>query len=111
MYDSTSHMHPGYRFQYQVPPKSPPFSTIRKSVIPRRSRFTAASIPAKPPPRITTSVSTSTASRVDDGSAHGSRSRSWSPSSWYCATPSARRRFSRSRAYLACTSSICTAQN
>jgi hypothetical protein len=111
MYDSTSHMQPGYRFQYQVPPKSPPFSMMRKSVMPRRRRFTAASIPANPPPRITTSVSASTGARVCDGSAHGSRSRSYSPSSWYWPRPSARSRFSRSRAYLAFASSTCTPQN
>ena len=45
-------MQPGYRFQYQVPPKSPAFSTIRKSVIPCLPRSIAVSIPAKPPPTI-----------------------------------------------------------
>jgi hypothetical protein len=33
-YDSTSHWAPGYRFQYHVPPKSPPFSMIRMSSMP-----------------------------------------------------------------------------
>jgi hypothetical protein len=29
MYDSTSHITPGYRFQYQVPPIPPAWSTMR----------------------------------------------------------------------------------
>ena len=29
MYDSTSHITPGYRFQYQVPPMPPAWSTMR----------------------------------------------------------------------------------
>ena len=95
MYDSTSHMQPGYRFQYQVPPKSPAFSTIRKSVIPCLPRSIAVSIPAKPPPTTTTVVSSTTGSLVKPGSTNGSLSRSSkSPvSSRHWAMPSGRRRF------------------
>ena len=72
MVASTSHMQPGYRFQYQVPPKSAAFSMIRKLVMPRRTRPMPASIPAKPPPRTTTSTVSVIGSRVKSGSAHGS---------------------------------------
>ena len=68
MYDSTSHMQPGYRFQYQVPPKSPAFSTIRKSRMPSLVRLMAVSMPPKPPPTMTTSVSSTIGSRVKPGS-------------------------------------------
>ena len=39
--------------------------------MPRRSRFTAVSIPANPPPRITTSISSVTGSRVKPGRPRG----------------------------------------
>ena len=77
MYDSTSHWQPGYRFQYQVPPKSPAFSTMRKSVTPRLIRLTPSIMPPKPPPTMTASVSSTTGSRVKPGSTQGS----WSYSS------------------------------
>ena len=41
MYDSTSHIAPGYRFQYHVPPKSPPFSMILMSSMPASRRPSA----------------------------------------------------------------------
>ena len=51
-----SHEAPGYLFQYQVPPKSPPFSIILKSSNPASLILAAASIPPKPPPIIAISV-------------------------------------------------------
>jgi hypothetical protein len=47
--DAVSHCAPGYRFQYQVPPKSPPFSMILTSTPASRIRA-AATRPANPPP-------------------------------------------------------------
>ena len=51
--DAVSHCAPGYRFQYQVPPKPPPFSMIRTST-PASRRRAAVTRPAKPPPTQTT---------------------------------------------------------
>ena len=51
--DAVSHCAPGYRFQYQVPPKSPPFSMIRTSTPASRSRAPTTR-PANPPPTHTT---------------------------------------------------------
>ena len=45
-----SHCAPGYRFQYQVPPKSPPFSTIRTSSTPASFSLAPVTRPAKPAP-------------------------------------------------------------
>ena len=47
--EAVSHCAPGYRFQYQVPPKPPPFSTIRQGTPASVSRA-AVSSPANPPP-------------------------------------------------------------
>ena len=55
IYDSMSQDAPGYLFQYQVPPKSPPFSIILKSSKPASLSLAAASMPPKPPPIITIS--------------------------------------------------------
>ena len=60
-------MQPGYRFQYHVPPKSPPFSMMRKSVIPSLVRLAPVSMPPKPPPTITTSDSSAIGSRTIGG--------------------------------------------
>ena len=57
MYDSMSQEAPGYLFQYHVPPKSPPFSMILKLSMPASLNLAPASIPPKPPPIITTSIS------------------------------------------------------
>jgi hypothetical protein len=51
--DAVSHCAPGYRFQYHVPPKPPPFSMIRTSTPASRSRA-ATTRPANPPPTHTT---------------------------------------------------------
>ena len=51
--DAVSHCAPGYRFQYHVPPKPPPFSMIRTSTPASCSRA-AVTRPAKPPPTQTT---------------------------------------------------------
>src|ERR1700688_4694034 len=51
---STSHRAPGYRFQYQVPPTSPPCSKTRTDSPSPRSRYSMYS-PAKPAPTTTTS--------------------------------------------------------
>ena len=51
--DAVSHCAPGYRFQYQVPPKPPPFSMILTSTPASRSRA-AVTRPANPPPTQTT---------------------------------------------------------
>ena len=59
---------PGYRFQYQVPPKSPPFSMILKSSIPASRNLAPASIPPNPPPMMTTSASSLMASRESSSS-------------------------------------------
>ena len=55
MWLSVSHLEPGYLFQYQVPPKLPPFSMILKSENPASLSLDAARIPPKPPPMITIS--------------------------------------------------------
>ena len=60
-------MQPGYRFQYQVPPKSPPFSMILKSVMPSLVRLAPVSMPPKPPPTMTTWVSSVIGSRTIGG--------------------------------------------
>ena len=57
MYDSISQEAPGYLFQYQVPPKSPPFSMILKLSIPASLNLAPANIPPKPPPITITSIS------------------------------------------------------
>ena len=48
--DAVSHCAPGYRFQYQVPPKSPPFSMMRTSCTPASTIRAQVARPAKPPP-------------------------------------------------------------
>src|SRR6476620_6992843 len=69
--------------------------------MPRSWRPLAVSMPAKPPPTMTTVVSSTTGSRVNPGSTHGS----WSNASYssvsceYWAWPSSRSRFSRSARY------------
>ena len=100
MYDSTSHIAPGYRFQYHVPPKSPPFSTTRMPSTPACRSRAPASSPPNPPPMTTTSTSSSNGSRVDVAT-YGS-SRKWAnvpAMSWYWSLPSVRNRLSRSYRY------------
>ncbi len=67
MYDSTSHMTPGYRFQYQVPPMPPALSmstTLRRPC----SRSLAPTVtPDIPAPMIATSTSSTSASRSVNG--------------------------------------------
>ena len=48
--DAVSHCAPGYRFQYQVPPKPPAFSTTRTSVTPASLSRAPVTRPANPPP-------------------------------------------------------------
>ena len=57
--------------QYQVPPKSPAFSTIRSLVMPASCSRTAANWPPKPPPMTSTSISSRNGGRVK-GSTYGS---------------------------------------
>ena len=67
MYDSMSHITPGYRFQYQVPPMPPAWSMMRIRSIPALRRFAPARTPAIPPPTITTSTSSASGSRSTTG--------------------------------------------
>ena len=57
MYASVSQAAPGYRFQYHVPPKSPPFSIMRMSSKPSSLKRAPAIRPPNPPPIIATSTS------------------------------------------------------
>ena len=54
---------PGYRFQYHVPPTSPPFSQNRTSVNPASRSLYQSSRPANPAPTTTISQSSVSASR------------------------------------------------
>ena len=63
---------PGYRFQYQVPPKSPPSSRTRIESTPAWRSRAPASSPPNPPPTIAASTRSSSGSRVNSGSAYGS---------------------------------------
>ena len=67
-YDSTSQAMPGYRFQYQVPPTSPPFSQKRTSSNPAACSLCHSSSPAKPAPTTAMSHSSVSASRAIGGS-------------------------------------------
>src|SRR3989344_5933766 len=71
MYDSTSQAQPGYRFQYQVPPKSPALSMILKLSMPASRSLPAQSRPPNPPPMTSTSSSSTMGSRVKSGSKSG----------------------------------------
>ena len=72
MYDSTSQAAPGYRFQYQVPPTSPPCSISRILPNPASRIRAPASSPPKPAPMIATSTSSVSGSRVKPASTYGS---------------------------------------
>ena len=48
MYDSTSHITPGYRFQYQVPPMPPAWSMIRIRSDPGLAEVDAGEDPRDP---------------------------------------------------------------
>ena len=67
MYDSTSHITPGYRFQYQVPPIPPALSisTIRRR--PASRSFAPMTTPDIPAPMMATSTSSVTGSRSTNG--------------------------------------------
>jgi hypothetical protein len=67
MYDSTSHITPGYRFQYQVPPTPPAWSTIRIRSSPAWRSARRRADRRCPPPTITTSTSSVTGSPIGDG--------------------------------------------
>lgn len=67
--ESTSQVAPGYRFQYQTPPKSDPVSTMRKLSTPAFRRLAADSRPDQPPPMITTSTSSVSEERLSGASA------------------------------------------
>src|ERR1700722_916504 len=97
--DAVSHCAPGSRFQYQVPPKSPPFSMMRTSCTPASTIRAQVARPAKPPPMNANVTWSVLASRCATG-VYGS----WAKrpfSGRYCALPSARSRLSRSAPYLA----------
>ena len=99
--EAVSHIAPGYRFQYQVPPKPPPFSTMRTSPIPASVSRAAVSSPANPPPMtatVTWSVFGSRSARGVCGSSANCANRP--VRRWYWLLPSARSRLSRSDAYL-----------
>ena len=100
--DAVSHCAPGYRFQYQVPPKSPPFSMMRTSDTPASMRRAPVTRPAKPPPtnaKVTWSVLASRDFTGMYGSSSWCAKRPFSGR--YCALPSGRSRLSRSALYLA----------
>src|SRR5713101_657676 len=107
MYDSMSHCAPGYRFQYQVPPKSPAFSITRMRSMPASRSLAAVIRPPRPPPMITTSTSSRSGSRTKPGAMYGSSTyREKSPlTSWYCSLPSSLIRLSRSTRYFSRSSS------
>ena len=65
--DAVSHWAPGYRFQYQVPPTSPPLSMIRTRPTPASTSLAAVSRPAKPAPITATVTSSVTGSRASSG--------------------------------------------
>src|SRR5258708_2720103 len=92
---------PGYRFQYHVPPKSAPFSMIRKLATPARRSSTAVSSPAMPPPTIRTSTDSVDGSRLAGTLMWGSREKSAkAPSTaMYCALPFGLSRLLRSSRY------------
>ncbi|CAM5557326.1 hypothetical protein SHIRM173S_06265 [Streptomyces hirsutus] len=63
---------PGYRFQYQVPPKSPPVSTTRTDSTPRWRIRAPARMPPNPPPTTATSTVSCSGSRSAVSPAYGS---------------------------------------
>lgn len=97
----TSQAAPGQRFQYQVPPKSPALSMIRKSLIPALVSSAPRHNPPNPPPKTKKSVSMSSGSR-STRVVYGSVRQCWNCplNCLYWAFPSFLSRLSRSARYL-----------